>query len=114
MFLPTIFKNKKCQCGEIIEEDSIREIAVSIKDGKFLIRFNCPECGLAGKLTFSNGDGNVVEFSKAILKEADDKKSLEMIKQSEFYREKLGCLYIPQWTDESYKQLCSDIDNICF
>ena len=114
MFLPTIFKNKKCNCGTVIEEDAIREIGVSVKDGKFLLRFNCPQCGLAGKLTFPNKSNDVIEFCRTILSENEQKKSVEHIRQSQFYREKLGCLYMPSWTNESFDEFQNQLDKMDF
>jgi len=114
MFLPTIFRNKKCNCGRVIEEDQVREIGVSTEDGKFLLRFKCPDCGLSGKITFPDQDRDIVQFCQEILRENEKKESGEKVKKSEFYREKLGCLYIPSWTNDSFNEFNRRLDEIDF
>jgi hypothetical protein len=66
---------------------------------------------LAGKITLPNKDNDLIKFCKSIISENERKDINEKIRESEFHREKLGCLYIPAWTDESFDNFMDMLDS---
>lgn len=112
MRVPTIFQGKMCKCGNLIEDQSVKEIGIDFNTEQFVLRFTCSKCGLNGKLRFKTENKkiedlcseiiSVAEASKALNKESEkNSKTFEDIFSSDFDQNKIACLFIPKWTDES-------------
>ena len=124
MKVPTIFKGKTCKCGCAINDQSVREIGIDFNTEQFLLRFTCSECGFNGKLVFktenrriedlcaeiANVTESAVESSTESVKRVDDGQNIKIGRSKEelfcnhFDQNKLGCLFIPEWTDEKMRE----------
>lgn len=112
MRIPTIFKGKTCSCGSKIEDECVKEVGIDLNSEQYVLRFNCPECGLNGRLLFKAGSETGNPFEE-MFKMADADRSNRKSRKSEakkptkeelfcanFDQNKIGCLFIPEWTDE--------------
>ena len=109
MKLPAIFQGKECNCGTKIQEESIKEIGIDLSTGKFIFRFDCPECGLNGKFIFKNENKKLEDLCGEIIKmvqenepktETNKKITKEEVFSKHFDQNAIGCLFIPDWTEE--------------
>jgi len=120
MKIPAIFQGKVCNCGSPILDKSVKEIGIDYQTQQFLLRFCCPDCGLNGRLLFKTGESRKLEDlcseiinMKKIAEsndnvEKNDKKSLPTKEEKFcmiFDQNKIGCLFIPEWTNESCHKL---------
>ena len=109
MKIPSIFKNRPCSCGKIITEEEIEEVGVDVRKDVFVIRFRCSSCNLLGKVVFPERERDVVDLCYVIMKENDEIKKREETFDMEFCKNKMGCLFIPEWTDERFDDLCHSL-----
>lgn len=109
MNIPTLFQNSVCKCGYELEENNMKEIGVDISESIFFMRFKCPSCSLDGKIRFSKFKKTVSELCKEIADEEQDDLAETMF---ELYKDRIGCLHIPDWTDESFEESLNSIDGI--
>ena len=112
MNIPTLFRSSVCKCGCELKESDMKEIGVDILESIFFMRFKCPSCDLDGKIRFSKFKKTVTELCKEIVSEGKEEEFDLAEEMFELYKERIACLHIPDWNDESYSECLSSIENI--
>jgi len=125
MRIPSVFQGKACRCGTKIADEYVKEIGIDLETKQFVLRFACPDCGLNGKLRFHMAVGQGVEdLCAEIVKgqgtieageDMENKKANSMSKEevfaTHFDQNRIGCLFIPDWTEESIREFESELLN---
>ena len=118
MRVPVIFQGKTCSCGSMIKDETIKEIGIDFKTEQFVLRFLCGDCGLNGKLVFKTSDKKIEDLCAEVLKMNEESRCLENKEEGEknnkssreetfvlnFDQNKIGCLFIPEWTNEMVRE----------
>lgn len=125
MRVPVIFQGKICSCGVAIKDENIKEIGIDFKTEQFVLRFTCDKCGLNGKLVFKTNDKKIEDLCADVIKMAESCKCSENKEETEkamtekeeifitnFDQNKMGCLFIPEWTNEMSREFERIVDSI--
>ena len=113
MNIPAIFSNSVCKCSYPLEKSDMKEIGVDVIENIFFLRFKCPKCDLDGKVRFSKFERSVFDLCKQIVKEDQNENIDELSERMfELYKENIGCLHIPDWTEESFGDFNNSIGNM--